>query len=233
MRWTAASRSRIRIRSPNRTSRSGCCSPRPAIAMACSSPTHAKRSRSTTSATTDRHADPRITHALTLEVDDYGNVLKSAAVGYGRRQADPALSSADQSTASRTPFVTCSENAFTNPVDSTDAYRTPLPSESRSYELAGLDLAAGNNASGLRPTARRHRIGRTARLRGIVHREPGAEAPDRARSHPVPPERPWGGPRRRRSPSCRWASSNRWLYPARATSSRSRPGSSRSSLATR
>ena len=30
-------------------------------------------------------ADPRIQHALTLEVDDYGNVLKQAAIGYGRR----------------------------------------------------------------------------------------------------------------------------------------------------
>ena len=32
--------------------------------------------------------DPRIGHTLTLEVDDFGNVLKSAAVGYGRRQPD-------------------------------------------------------------------------------------------------------------------------------------------------
>ena len=34
-------------------------------------------------------ADPRIQHALTLEVDAYGNVLKQAAIGYGRRTADP------------------------------------------------------------------------------------------------------------------------------------------------
>src|SRR5262245_21845316 len=31
--------------------------------------------------------DPRIGHALTLEVDRYGNVLKSVAIGYGRRQS--------------------------------------------------------------------------------------------------------------------------------------------------
>ena len=30
--------------------------------------------------------DPRITHALTLEVDDYGNVLQEAAIGYGRAE---------------------------------------------------------------------------------------------------------------------------------------------------
>ena len=29
-------------------------------------------------------SDPRVSHALTLEVDEYGNALKSAAVGYGR-----------------------------------------------------------------------------------------------------------------------------------------------------
>src|SRR5262249_37854618 len=32
-------------------------------------------------------ADPRIQHALTLEVDEFGNVLKSATVGYGRRES--------------------------------------------------------------------------------------------------------------------------------------------------
>jgi RHS repeat-associated protein len=88
-------------------------------------------------------ADPRTAHALTLNVDDYGNVLRSAAVGYGRRKPDPELSTMDQKRQSER-HVTCSENAFTNPVDSTDAYRTPLPSESRGYELAGLDPAAAS-----------------------------------------------------------------------------------------
>jgi hypothetical protein len=30
-------------------------------------------------------SDPRVTHALTLEVDDFGNVVKQASVSYGRR----------------------------------------------------------------------------------------------------------------------------------------------------
>ena len=38
--------------------------------------------------------DPRITHALTLEVDAYGNVLKEAAIGYGRAEQVP-VSQAD------------------------------------------------------------------------------------------------------------------------------------------
>src|SRR5262249_48158338 len=33
-------------------------------------------------------ADPRVSHALTLAVDEFGNVLQSAAVAYGRRHDD-------------------------------------------------------------------------------------------------------------------------------------------------
>ena len=36
-------------------------------------------------------ADPRVSHAATLEVDDYGNVLKSVAIGYGRRHLKSTL----------------------------------------------------------------------------------------------------------------------------------------------
>ena len=46
-------------------------------------------------------ADPRVSHALTLEVDDFGNVRQSAAIGYGRRQPDPALSSGRSGQAGR------------------------------------------------------------------------------------------------------------------------------------
>ena len=60
--------------------------------------------------------DPRIGHALTLEVDDFGNVLKSAAVGYGRRRPDMNLSAADRDKQSQL-LITYSENAFTNSID--------------------------------------------------------------------------------------------------------------------
>ena len=49
----------------------------------------------------DQAADPRVSHVLTLSVDQYGNVLQSATAGYGRRYLDPALSPADQSNAGR------------------------------------------------------------------------------------------------------------------------------------
>ena len=38
-----------------------------------------------------RRADPRVEHNVTLRVDDYGNVLESVAIGYGRRFAGSLL----------------------------------------------------------------------------------------------------------------------------------------------
>lgn len=82
-------------------------------------------------------ADPRLSHALTLEVDGFGNVLKSAAVGYGRRQPDPTLSAEDRAKQAEI-HITYTENAVTHAIEAEDDYRTPLPSESRTYELTGL-----------------------------------------------------------------------------------------------
>ncbi|MPZ29474.1 MAG: hypothetical protein GEV13_00495 [Rhodospirillales bacterium] len=81
--------------------------------------------------------DPRISHALTLEIDDFGNVLKSAAVGYGRRPANLASLEPRDRPRQATALVTCTENSFTNLVDVAAAWRTPLPSETRTWELTG------------------------------------------------------------------------------------------------
>ncbi|MBP1990486.1 SpvB/TcaC N-terminal domain-containing protein [Paenibacillus eucommiae] len=89
-------------------------------------------------------ADPRIAHELTLEVDDFGNIVHSAAIGYGRRKPDPSLELRDQRKQSEL-HITCMENQFTNAVDEQSDYRTRLPCESRSYELTGLTLAAGSS----------------------------------------------------------------------------------------
>lgn len=89
-------------------------------------------------------ADPRIGHALTLEVDEYGNVLKSAVVGYGRRQADVSLSVEDQAKQSQL-LITFSESRFTNTIDDENSYRTPLPCEMRTYELTGLSPSTGTS----------------------------------------------------------------------------------------
>ncbi len=83
--------------------------------------------------------DPRTSHALTLVVDDYGNVLRSAAVAYGRRHPDPALRPADQEKQGQL-LITCAENAYTNAVEEDDHYRAPLPFETLGFEITGLSL---------------------------------------------------------------------------------------------
>ena len=82
-------------------------------------------------------SDPRVQHALTLVVDEFGNVLKSAAIGYGRRRnsTDPAFTDEDRAK-QRLIHITATEATYTNAIDDTDGnYRTPLPAESATYEL--------------------------------------------------------------------------------------------------
>jgi RHS repeat-associated protein len=86
-------------------------------------------------------ADPRITHNITLQVDDFGNVLKSVAVGYGRRKSDlPEVRDQKKQT---TALLTYTESDVTNKIDATngtrqpDAYRTPVVWQTRTYELTG------------------------------------------------------------------------------------------------
>lgn len=89
-------------------------------------------------------ADPRVAHALTLEVDEFGNVLKSASVVYGRRQADATLAARDREKQSERHII-YTENRVTNDVETPDEHRTPLPFESRTYEVTGLALPLGSD----------------------------------------------------------------------------------------
>lgn len=79
--------------------------------------------------------DPRIQHALTLEVDDYGNVLKQVAIGYGRRTS-PLAEGWDR-TRQTTALLTYTENRVTNSIESIDTHRNPLPCEAITFELTG------------------------------------------------------------------------------------------------
>ncbi len=79
--------------------------------------------------------DPRIQQALTLEVDDFSNVLKQAAIGYGRRTSP--LSEQWDRDRQITPLLTYTENRVTNSIDSPDAHRNPLPCEAITFELMG------------------------------------------------------------------------------------------------
>jgi RHS repeat-associated protein len=80
-------------------------------------------------------ADPRIAQTLTLDVNEFGNVVKSASVAYGRQSLDSTIPSDDRTTQARMA-ITYTENDLTNGVDG-DAYRTPVTSGSRTYELTG------------------------------------------------------------------------------------------------
>ena len=82
-------------------------------------------------------ADPRIQHTLTLEVDDYGNILKEVAIGYGRRfDATGDIVTPEDRARQRLIHITCTQNTFTRSLDEdTGFYRTPLPAETCKYEL--------------------------------------------------------------------------------------------------
>ncbi|MGH3274933.1 MAG: toxin TcdB middle/C-terminal domain-containing protein, partial [Streptosporangiaceae bacterium] len=82
-------------------------------------------------------ADPRVAHQLTLEVDEYGHVTRSATVGYARRA--PAF---DEQSAT---LVSYQEADFANIAGRPAWYRLGLPVESRAYELTGVspDPATG------------------------------------------------------------------------------------------
>jgi RHS repeat-associated protein len=86
-------------------------------------------------------ADPRVSHAVTLSVDQYGNILQSASVAYRRRYHDPALAPPDQTTQATT-LATCAVNDYTNAVEADDAHRTPLSAQNCTYELIQVQPAA-------------------------------------------------------------------------------------------
>ena len=113
--------------------------------------------------------DPRIQHALTLEVDDYSNVLKQAAIGYGRR-ASPLTEQWDRDRQT-TALLTYTENRVTNPIKTSDAHRTPLPSEAITYELTGYP-----------------RTGTAGRYQAADFVEVDPAAPGRLRHRFTPPE---------------------------------------------
>jgi len=84
--------------------------------------------------------DPRIAHNLNIKLDEYGNVLESAAVVYPRMLADAALPAETQQ-AQNTTTIIYTQNRFTNDVIADDDYRLRLPLEVKTYELKGVTKA--------------------------------------------------------------------------------------------
>lgn len=81
--------------------------------------------------------DPRIAHNLNIKLDEYGNVLESAAVVYPRMQADAFLPAQTQQSQDKTTII-YTQNRFTNDAMNDDKYRLRLPSEVKTFELKGV-----------------------------------------------------------------------------------------------
>lgn len=90
--------------------------------------------------------DPRVQHAITLEVGHYGEVTKEVSIGYGR-DTSPLETEFDRA-AQATTLMTATDSTFTKPLTDPAArpgdHRTPLPAESRTMELTGF----GNRGTG-------------------------------------------------------------------------------------
>ncbi len=77
--------------------------------------------------------DPRVTHGMTLEVDEFGNGLKSVAIAYPRKTTEYLEQSK--------PLVTYTENKVTNKPNEDNWYRIGIPIETITYEITGLPAA--------------------------------------------------------------------------------------------
>ncbi|WP_340199982.1 SpvB/TcaC N-terminal domain-containing protein [Ascidiimonas sp. W6] len=81
--------------------------------------------------------DARISHSLNIKLDAYGNILESASVVYPRLIADAALPVETQLEQAKTKII-YTENRYTNAINTSAAYRLPMPSEVKTFELKGV-----------------------------------------------------------------------------------------------
>ncbi|MEO8149293.1 MAG: SpvB/TcaC N-terminal domain-containing protein [Bacteroidia bacterium] len=103
-------------------------------------------------------SDPRIAHAMNIEIDEYGNVIRSAAISYGRNPLHPDLSlTAGERIEQGKINIIYTENSFTvtaNPdttldplkkiIDDANDYRLQVLFETKNYELTGFEPGADN-----------------------------------------------------------------------------------------
>jgi RHS repeat-associated protein len=84
--------------------------------------------------------DPRISHTLGLELDEYGNARRSCSVVYGRKVTDGSLP-AEVTRDQQQRYITYAEADYTPDIAQSapaDAYRLRVPFESRNYEITGI-----------------------------------------------------------------------------------------------
>lgn len=95
--------------------------------------------------------DPRVSQELVLDIDDWGNVLRSASIAYGRLHpeagVDPRLPGwAAQALAKDQTqrHLTVAVGEYTNAVDGPSSYRAPARYQSKLFELKTSQPAAGS-----------------------------------------------------------------------------------------
>ncbi|MFI0481123.1 SpvB/TcaC N-terminal domain-containing protein [Actinomadura sp. 9N215] len=76
-----------------------------------------------------RSDDPRVAHEFTLQVDAYGNPVRTATVAYPRAGGDPAQ---------QRLWITVQERDVVNDVDTTARWRIGTEIETRAYEIGGV-----------------------------------------------------------------------------------------------
>lgn len=79
--------------------------------------------------------DPRILHSLNTLLDKYGNVLESASVMYGRKNAETSLPSDEDRARQSALHITYSQSAYTEVIDTAEAYRLPVLCEAMIWEI--------------------------------------------------------------------------------------------------
>jgi RHS repeat-associated protein len=85
--------------------------------------------------------DPRIAHELNTVIDEFGHIVESASVVYGRATADGSLPPEVQIEQERIR-VRYTVNGYTSDVDSLRSWRVRLLCETRAFELTGVPPAA-------------------------------------------------------------------------------------------
>ena len=86
--------------------------------------------------------DPRIAHALNLEFDNQGNVLKSVSVVYARKYIPAELPLRVKTEQAKTHLI-FTEAGLTNDIHQDTVFRLRMPHFSKTWELRGFKPASG------------------------------------------------------------------------------------------
>ncbi len=78
--------------------------------------------------------DPRIKHGLTLDTDEYGQILKSVQIAYPRQIVDNTLPLVAQQFQTKTVLI-YSQNLMTSDINNCDVYMLRQPAEAMLYEV--------------------------------------------------------------------------------------------------